>query len=64
VTNKKEIPARVLLEQFRRTRRILDDLEWVTPRLNLASDRKELWKFRNSLIKILSGDLELKKGIF
>ena len=60
---REEVPARVLVEQLRRTRRLLDDLEWLAPRLSDQEDRRRLWIARETVLKALQRDFDLKRGV-
>jgi len=60
---KNEVPFLVLLESLHRQRRLLEDLDWLTPKVLHKVDREALWAIREQLIQILLRDLHLKKGV-
>ena len=60
---KKRIPARLLLEQLRRQRRLIEDLDFAAAQCLLLEDRQAIWNMRTELLKILMKDLSLKKGV-
>ena len=61
---KKDVPLRLLLEQYRRHREFLDNFDWLVGHLCVKADRERLWKIRQELIEILLRDILMKRGIY
>ena len=59
----KVVSVRILLENLRREGRVMNDLEWLIPRVESQSDRRRLWAIRSEILEILEKDLYLKKGV-
>ena len=58
----KEVPLRLLLEQRRRQRELLENLDWLASRLAMPEDREFLWKIRTKLLDIMIKDLSMTRG--
>ena len=59
---KRVVPLRLLLEQRRRQREVLDNLDWLAAHSCISSHRKKIWTMREELKEMLLLELSLKVG--